>query len=198
MPPKIHFDPNNQGDVATAATALVSGCEKTLPKVPWFSNSGQQEAFKKIVGVIEAKAATIDADEDARETITFWALSLLYANSKGFRLATASVRNWGAHGLSPMAKLYTQWAGSNVHPGQAVGQELARREMEKMIAAGIPEKIISKTSEIAKANNLSEEQASSHFQQLLAETGKRHMDAGLPEHIADRRALEEILGLNPK
>ena len=70
--------------------------------------------------------------------------------------------------------------------------------MEEMTAAGIPEKIYKKTLEIAKERSMSEEQASLHFQELLAAAGKRHMDAGLPEHIADREALEEILGMKPK
>ena len=198
MPTTIYFDPNNQGEVATAAAALVSGCEKVLPKVPWFSNSGQQDAFRKIADIVSTNVSSIDANAEAKDAIIFWALTLLYANQKRFRLATASVKNWGAYGISPIVKCYIEWAGTNVHPGQAVALELGRRQMQEMFVAGIPDKIIRKTLEIARANGVSDEEASNRFQSLLAEAGKRHMAAGCSEYVAERKALEEILGLEPK
>ena len=88
----IVFDPEDQGVLAEASASLSAQLERSLPKVPWLSNSGQQEAFRKMVDEVVDSAGSLDADADAKNAIVFWTLTLLYANNKSVRLATASVK----------------------------------------------------------------------------------------------------------
>lgn len=121
MSEKIIFDATNQENVAIAAADLCITIENNMPSVPWLSNSKQQEAFRTIVKMITDGAEKLEADKDAKNAIIFWALTLLYANNKPFRLATASVKNWNAYGISPVASTFISWVGNNTHPGQVVG-----------------------------------------------------------------------------
>ena len=114
------FNPTDQGVIAEASARLGSRIERSLPKVPWLSNSGQQEAFHKIVALVVESASEIDADMDAKNAIVFWTLTVLYANHKSVRLATASVKNWGAVVRSPVAATWLSWIGENSHPGTMV------------------------------------------------------------------------------
>ncbi len=195
MASRMAFDPNNQSEIATAAAQLMTTIESSLPKVPWLSNSGQKEAFRKIVDLIAKSTTLLNADEDSKEAVTFWTLSLLYANSRGFRLATASVKNWGGVGFPPIVSAFVQWVGSNVHPGQAVAAEIMGRKMIKMMSSGVTEKIYKKTMDIARIKKISPEAASTYFQELFARASQKYIDAGLPEHEADQKALDEVLAL---
>ncbi len=113
---RMMFDPHDQGNAKTAAK-LMHRLESSLPRAPWLSNSGQQKAFQQMV--IDG-ASTLDASPEATNAIVFWTLTIIYANKKPFRLATASVKNWGAAMLSPIAASFVSWTGTNIHPGQAV------------------------------------------------------------------------------
>jgi hypothetical protein len=192
---RLLFDPNDQSAIATAAAQVVSAIEPSLPRVPWLSNSGQQEAFRKIIDLVLKSIAQLNADDDAKEAATFWALSVLYADNRGFRLATASVKNWGGVRSSPIITAFVQWVGSNVHPGQAVAAEIMGRKMKEVMASGLPEKIQKKIMEISLIKNLSPEAASTHFQELFTKASKKHMATGLPEHEADQKAVAEVLAL---
>ncbi|NOZ71270.1 MAG: hypothetical protein GXP38_05045 [Chloroflexi bacterium] len=114
------FDPHDQGNVAKAAAELMHRLEGSLPRVPWLSNSGQQKAFQQIVQMVIDGASALDANPEATNAVVFWTLTILYANKKPFRLATASVKNWGAAMPSPIAASFVSWTGSNIHPGEAV------------------------------------------------------------------------------
>lgn len=119
MTDTITYEGENQQRIGEAAADLVSSIENNLPKVPWLSNSGQQDAFREIVNIITEKANAIDADSDAKNAIAFWAMTLLYANKKSFRLATASVKNFG-YAPTSIANTFVSWIGDNTHPGVVV------------------------------------------------------------------------------
>ena len=114
------FNPADQEAIAEASAGLGSRIERSLPKVPWLSNSGQQEAFHEIVALVIESTGEIDADLDAKNAIVFWTLTVLYANHKSVRLATASVKNWGTVVSSPVAATWLSWIGENTHPGAMV------------------------------------------------------------------------------
>ena len=119
----ITFAGPNQEAIAGAATNLVSSIERSLPRVPWLSNSGQQEAFRKIVALVDGEVDRLEADADAKNAILFWALTLLYASQRSFRLAIASVKNFG-FASSPVASTFVSWVGENTHPGEVVMQNI--------------------------------------------------------------------------
>lgn len=119
MPDKIIYEGENQQKIAESAANIVSTIENNLPRVPWLSNTGQQDAFREIVNIITDKANSLDADSDAKNAITFWAITLLYANKKSFRLATASVKNFG-FAPTAVASTFISWIGDNSHPGEIV------------------------------------------------------------------------------
>ena len=120
MPSRLKYNSNDQGEIAKAATELFSAIEHSLPGVPWLSNSGQQDAFQQTVRIISDSASRLDADDSARKAVIFWALTILYANKRSFRLATASVKNWGSYGISPIASTFVSWVGDDTLPGQVI------------------------------------------------------------------------------
>lgn len=120
MPERLTFNLDTLGLMASTAAEIVFKIESGLPRVPWLSNSGQQEAFRKIVSTISDAVEKLDADEDAKYAIIFWALTVLYANKTSFRLAVASVKNWGGVAVSPAVSLFLHWIGSNSHPNEVL------------------------------------------------------------------------------
>ena len=199
MTNRMTFDPNNQSEITSAAMDIVLNIESSLPKAArWFSNSADQEAFLETLDMITKNAAQLNVDDDSKEAITFWALTLLYAKNRRFRLFTASVKNWSVSGLSPIALAFVNWVGSNVHPGQAVAYEIMGRKMKEMMAAGVPEKFYEKTLEIARIKRLSPEDASSYFQDLFTKASEKYKAAGLSENESDEKALEDVLSLDIK
>ena len=120
MNEKLKFEPSDQSEIATAAGKLFYTIEQSLPRVPWLSNSGQQDAFRETVRIVKKSAESLDADDDARKAVMFWALTILYANKRSFRLATASMKNWGGYGIHPIAQTFVSWVGKDIHPGQVV------------------------------------------------------------------------------
>lgn len=190
MTNRIEFNPSNQEHIVGAAQQMISDLEHVLPKVPWFSNSGQQEAFRKIVQMVTEKAAQVDADDASKEAIVFWVLVLLYGNQKTFRLATASVKNWGTYGITPIASTFLHWVGTNVPPGKVVAEVIGARQA---LASGAGEKIVNKVLEIARIKGISNEEASKHFQDLLAKSTENFKKLGLSDYEADQKAFKEIL-----
>ena len=126
MSEKMIFDAENQENVAKAAAELSTTLENSLPRVPWLSNSGQQDAFLKIVRMVIDASDKLNADQDVKNAIVFWTLTLLYANKKSFRLATASAKNWGVAGTSAVVSSWVGWIGENTHPGQVVAASYSR------------------------------------------------------------------------
>jgi hypothetical protein len=120
MDKTIIFNAQNQENIAGVAAELSTTLEPSLPRVPWLSNSGQKEAFNKIVQLVVDATGKLSADEDAKNAVIFWTLTLLYANKKPVRLATASVKNWGVIGVPAVASSWVSWIGGNSHPGQIV------------------------------------------------------------------------------
>jgi len=120
----IIFDATNQENITNAACDLCIEIENTMPRVPWLNNTKQQEAFKKTVEMISNGAGNLGADQDSKNAIIFWTLTLLLANKKSFQLATASVKNWGTYGLSPVATTFISWLDTNTHPGQVVASSV--------------------------------------------------------------------------
>lgn len=118
----IIFDVNNQANITYAACDLCVEIEKSMPRVPWLNNTKQQEAFKQTVAMISNGAEKLSADQDAKNAIVFWTLVLLLSNKKPFQLATASVKNWGTYGLSPVVSTFISWLDTNIHPGQVVAE----------------------------------------------------------------------------
>ncbi len=49
MTSRLTFNPADQRGILGAADSIVTDLEHLLPKVPWFSNSGQQDAFRNTV-----------------------------------------------------------------------------------------------------------------------------------------------------
>jgi len=129
MPERLTFNLDTLGLMASTAAEIVFKIESSLPRVPWLSNSGQKEAFRKIVGTISDAVEKLDADEDAKYAVTFWALTVLYANSKNFRLAVVSVKNWGGVAVSPAVSLFLHWIGSNSHPNEVLIPVIAARRL---------------------------------------------------------------------
>ena len=124
MADALTFHPNDQSEIAVAAGELYYSIETKLPRVPWLSNSGQQNAFRETVDIIIESAKQLDADDSARKAVIFWALTILFANRKSFRLATASIKNWGAYGIHPIASTFVAWIGDDSHPGQIVAYNI--------------------------------------------------------------------------
>ena len=122
---RLQYDTKDQGAIASAAAGLSLEVEKEMPRVPWLSNSGQQEAFRKIVELSASKVAALDGDDAAKKAALFWVLTLLYANSKSFRLATARVKNWSAYGIQPVAASFVAWVGEETHPGVAINKAMS-------------------------------------------------------------------------
>ena len=87
MTDTISYEGENQQKIAEAAINIVASIENSLPRVPWLSNSGQQDAFKEIHKLITDEAEKLNAESDAKNAIIFWSMTLLYANKKSFRLA---------------------------------------------------------------------------------------------------------------
>jgi len=129
MPEPLTFEATSQEPIIAAATALLDKITGSLPRVPWLSNSGQQEAFQKTVQLIANAAEMLDADDNAKYAVTFWTLTLLYADKKSFRLAVASVKNWGSAGLSPVVSFFVNWVGSNMPPAEAVAAIVETRRL---------------------------------------------------------------------
>ena len=119
MTEKLTYEGPNQSKIAEAAARLVSKIENSLPRVPWLSNSGQQDAFREIVNIIATEASALDAEPDAINAIVFWSLTVLYANSRSFRLATASIKNFG-YAPTAVSRTFVGWIGDNSHPGEIV------------------------------------------------------------------------------
>ncbi|WP_033070529.1 hypothetical protein [Thalassospira australica] len=124
MDEKLEFTPDNQGQVAEQAASIYSEIEGKLPRVPWFSHSGQQQAYTAIFELCAEEAEKINASEKARLAITFWALVLIYANKRTFRPAIASVKRSGGYGLPKIAQDFAIWAGENTHPGVPIAQNI--------------------------------------------------------------------------
>lgn len=116
----FRFRPDDQTEIAKAAGELYYAIEDSLPRVPWLSNVGQQNAFREIFTLVTESAGKLDADDDARKAIVFWTLTILYANKRSFRLATASIKNWGSHGIHSIAQTFVTWVGEDTHPGHVV------------------------------------------------------------------------------
>lgn len=195
MADKLIFDPNDQTALVDVAERLSSTIEASLPRVPWLSNSGQQEAFRKSVDLIAGAVGKLDADEDAKEAVIFWILTFLYANSRRFALATASIKNWGGVSLSPIVRAFVEWVGSNVPPGHAIVATIMQRKVKDVMTSGLPERIHQKIRDIAFIKDLSPEEASAHFQELFTAASKKYMASGLSEREADQKAVEEVLAL---
>lgn len=51
MDERLTFQADDQSEIAKAALKLYWEIEKQLPRVPWFSNAGQQNAFREIVSL---------------------------------------------------------------------------------------------------------------------------------------------------
>lgn len=124
MAETLTFQPDDQSEIAKAAGKLFDSIKSQLPRVPWFSNSGQQDAFHETVRLIIDSASKLDADFSARKAIIFWVLTVLYANKRSFRLATASIKNWGSYGIHPIASTFVSWIGDDSHPGQVVAAHM--------------------------------------------------------------------------
>jgi len=124
MSEKIIYDATNQENISDAACDLCIEIENTMPRVPWLNNSKQQEAFKKTVEMISSGAESLNADQDAKNAIIFWTLVLLLSNKRSFQLATASIKNWGSFGLSPIVSTFISWLDTNIHPGQVVATSI--------------------------------------------------------------------------
>lgn len=133
---RVLFDADNQRNVAMAAAEIVSPfmnfrdkpAERTvlesLPRVPWFSNADQQEAFRKIVEFFAKKVDALNADERAKKAILFWVLTVHYANNRSFRLATASAKRRNAFIPSSVARSFVAWVGQEVHPSLIVAASI--------------------------------------------------------------------------
>jgi len=125
MTERLIFKADNQEQIAELAVKLSTALEPVLPRVPWLSNSGQQEAFNKIVRMVYDSTDELNADKDSKNAVLFWTLTLLYANKKSVRLATASIKNWGTVGLSPVVTTWVSRIGENTHPGRIVAESVA-------------------------------------------------------------------------
>lgn len=124
MADTLKFQPDDQSEIAKAGGKLYYSIVNQLPRVPWTSNSGQQDAFRETVRLIIESATQLDADINARKAIVFWALTVLYANKRSFRLATASIKNWGSYGIHPIASTFVSWIGEDSHPGLVVAANI--------------------------------------------------------------------------
>ena len=123
MADTIKYEGSDQGKIAEAGARIALTRADSLPRVPLLSNSGQQNAFREILNIISEEANRVDAEQDAKNAIIFWAMTVLYANSKPFRLATASVKNFGI-APSSVASSFISWVGTDTHPGVVVMQDI--------------------------------------------------------------------------
>ena len=71
MSDKIIFKGEDQSLMVLEANKIVSSIENSLPRVPWFSNTGQQNAFKNILSIITNEVNNLNADPDSKNAIIF-------------------------------------------------------------------------------------------------------------------------------
>ncbi len=125
MGEQIKLNPEDQGNVAVTATEVFSKLENNLPRVPWLSHTGQQDAFKKTVDIAIEYIDNINADIDAKNAILFWFLSILYANNKKFRIATTSIKRVGEFVDSSVARTWIDWIGEETHQGIIIARSIS-------------------------------------------------------------------------
>jgi hypothetical protein len=68
-------------------------------------------------------------------------------------------------------------------------------QMQEVLEAEIPQKIFSKTIEIAKVKGITEEEASNYFNELFEKASLKYKNMGLSEIEADKKALFEVLAI---
>ena len=86
------FNPDHQEQIAKVAVELSAALEPVLPRVPWLSNSGQQDAFNKIVRMVSDSTDELNAGnfrDSSISSITFKISSTL--SSKLCPLLTISL-----------------------------------------------------------------------------------------------------------
>lgn len=71
-------------------------------------------------------------------------------------------------------------------------------EVQKMFAAGIPEKIFNKTIEIAKIRGILEQEASMFFNEIFEAASLKYKNMGLSQDEADEKALNDALSTEIK
>lgn len=124
MTERLRFQAEDQGEIAKAAGEIYYEIKDSLPRVSWFSNSATQDAFRDTVRLVTESASHLDADDNARKAVIFWTLTILYANKVSFRLATASIKNWGAYGITPIASTFVSWIGEDTHPNLVIAAHI--------------------------------------------------------------------------
>lgn len=126
---RIFFNADKQSELTNIATTI---CDEILwkdggkmPKVPWFSQKGQEDAFYKVTDTIEyliIKDERLAFDEMARSGVMFWALALVSANSKKFRITIAAAKRQPSRFYE--AGAFLQWFGTETHPSLAVAMNV--------------------------------------------------------------------------
>lgn len=178
MTDKITYEGSNQQRIAEAAARIVSTIKNSLPRVPWLSNSGQQEAFRDILSIITDEANEVYAETDARNAIIFWVLTVLYANKKSFRLATASIKNFG-FAPTAVAKSFVSWVGTNSPPGEIVMNNIESwRNSDKLFQHNENELYIA-----TGRRNIEEE---------MKKHGLLSVDESLPENVSDESRVTQV------
>ena len=131
MSQKIVFNPKDQSQIATVAAEVFTRIEHSLPSVPWLSNKGQQDSYEETVKVISNEINKLNADIQSKKAIEFWALNIVYANNRKFRVAVAAFKSLSMRGISP-ALTFPQTVKSNINPRDIVAEEMPKWESDSM------------------------------------------------------------------
>lgn len=126
----IKFNPEKQSDLTNVATDI---CDKLvwqeggkIPRIPWFSQDGQEAVFYKVSDMVIEKIISnpkLSYDEIARSGVYFWSLVLISANHIKFRAAIAAAKSTSPRFYE--AGAFLQWYGTEVHPSLAFAANAA-------------------------------------------------------------------------
>lgn len=126
----IIFHPEKQSLLTNVAIdicdTLIRENGGRMPRIPWFSQDGQEAAFYKVSDmVIEEimKNPKLSHDENARSGVYFWSLTLISANHRKFGAAIAAAKRTNPRFYE--AGAFLQWFGKEVHPSLAFSANVA-------------------------------------------------------------------------
>ena len=121
----LEFDPEDQRNVHEVAGEVYLKIKNRLPRFPWLSHFGQQDAFKETVKLAIQTIEEINANIDAKNAILFWTLCELYLNNRKFTIATESIRRVGEFVNSRVAMTWIECLGNGIPPGIIVAKSVS-------------------------------------------------------------------------
>jgi hypothetical protein len=124
----VYYTAEKQSSLTNIATDIAWGLfgknAHNLPKVPFWSHSGQVDAFYAAVDIIISKILSreeLSYDANARSGVLFWTLTLLYPNNKKFAAAARAAKRTTT-GKKFEVGSWFEWLGTDIPPAVAVAR----------------------------------------------------------------------------